>query len=817
MAFPVQLVLDPSNFIREHIKPAGGNRRDLFEGRDHAFEEHRNRLAAQVRRAAASTSTFQRSAFNVASVTLAAEGLAKTNRPASLLSPRLVPSVGTGRPAELLIQISPESLDRLAQRIDDAETVPPIKERRDPDTGRRAMLPTPSGLRCDVGIIESIKPWSPENRLRFSAVQARRWLAQSQTPTSLTVHLFNYQPGVATVGRREVFAETAALEEYERLNDRLDELGCVTTVSRIGEGEGAATYLLVGFQGDNLDEALSPLDTVLDELAGSFLVRSVSLPARLEQSQSTRTTAASSAEVPQRHHDGNYPIVAIVDGGVGSALMSWVIHTDNLIQPNHGAPTHGAHIGGLLVAGQQLNGPEIAIEPDGCLLVDLCSVPQDDDEDLLRRYYLSYEQFFNELDKAVGRAIRQTGVRVFNFSVNFQEHAPDTDGYTYETRRLDEIALKHDVVFVFSSGNLHHGNMRAEWPADENRAVQVIALSPGGLLQYPAVSLTNVSVAALNPPGVPGFLPHAPAAYSRKGPSAFGGVKPDLAHFGGCAGTNTGLKSFDPTGQVKAIVGTSYATPLVAKSIARYAQEIKGQSSRELLIGLLVHHSAVPKILDTPVLRDVARDMVGFGVPGEVHAALEGGPHSATIVFEQFIPKGRRLEFDFEWPASLVDANGRCRGSGRLTLVARPQIDTNDGFEAVRTQLDGHVLQLGANGKPKGGHFEGAKLPRAFQGKVKLKEGSLIRHALKWSAVKAYSYFSKRGRGETSRWRMTVEAQERKQGDTPEGGTRFVAILTIEDPAGKAPIFDELKASLVREGVRLQDIRAQARARPRAA
>jgi hypothetical protein len=49
----------------------------------------------------------------------------------------------------------------------------------------------------------------------------------------------------------------------------------------------------------------------------------------------------------------------------------------------------------------------------------------------------------------------------------------------------------------------------------------------------------------------------------------------------------------------------------------------------------------------------------------------------------------------------------------------------------------------------------------------------------------------------------------------PTEGTRFVAILTIEDPEGDRPVFNDVRASLLQTGVTLQDIRQAARVRPR--
>lgn len=143
----------------------------------------------------------------------------------------------------------------------------------------------------------------------------------------------------------------------------------------------------------------------------------------------------------------------------------------------------------------------------------------------------------------------------------------------------------------------------------------------------PAESLRNVAVAALNPPGLPNALAHAPARYSRRGPGLRAGVKPDLAHIGGSGSPQSplghGLFSLKPDGSTCDGCGTSYATPIVAKTAAALDQSIEGAVSRETLIGLLVHHAEMPTLLATKALSGIARHLAGFGVPPSAREILK--------------------------------------------------------------------------------------------------------------------------------------------------------------------------------------------------
>lgn len=745
MASPIQVVLNTSHFIQDFQRPPGGGSKDIYKGRNDAFRQHRDRLAAQVRSIAASGASFARSSVAAATVTLAPEALAKSNRPGSLLNPDRIPSLGTGRPAELLIQVTPQALFDLANRIEGAEIEPRMAERWDKKREELVVEPRPSKVRCDVGAIEAIEFWGASDRRTLSIDQISEWLEQPNTPSGLIVHLFSFHDS-----NREIGAEAL------RLSEQLSRLSCPTRFSRLGEGEESAWYLLIDLPPDQLGSRSDLLDKVLALLEQSFLVRHISVPARASASERATATIPKAFKLSRPQSGATYPLVAIIDGGLGPKLSHWVLGSKKIISSAHDDVEHGALIGGLLVAGQGLNSPDIAPEPDGCQLLDLCMIPREDPtQNLFRRYYSSVESFFDELERTVAEYVQQYGVRVFNFSLNYYTLRGDGGGYAYETRRLDDIAVKHDVIFVISAGNLTRGAHRPEWPADDVKALGILVLAYDDQIVAPADSLTNLAVAALNPPGVHGRVPGVPAAYSRRGPSPFGGVKPDVAHYGGCAGNgSTGLLSMADTGGIKPVQGTSFAAPLVAKALARYAQELEGHASRELLIGLLIHSCVLPAKFLSPALATISRDQVGFGVPGKVTDALDGSPHSVTIVFEQAIPKGKRLEFDFAWPKSLVTPEGKCKGRGRLTLVARPTIKTDSGHEAVRVQLDAHVLQKDKKGKSKGGHFSITNMPTALQHKEKVKESALIRHGLKWSPIKTYEFESEKGVGQSSNWRL---------------------------------------------------------------
>lgn len=138
--------------------------------------------------------------------------------------------------------------------------------------------------------------------------------------------------------------------------------------------------------------------------------------------------------------------------------------------------------------------------------------------------------------------------------------------------------------------------------------------------------------------------------------------------------------------------GTSYAAPLVAKTLAVLDTRVISPLSSEMLLGLLVHGCEIPQALQDPVLTEVARQFTGFGVPAPCEQMLQTPDHAITLVFADVLQGKRKLQFDFAWPRSLVDTQtGACKGDVRMTLVYRPILNRDFGSEFVRVNVDAYL------------------------------------------------------------------------------------------------------------------------------
>lgn len=827
---PVQIVLNADNFVASRENQPGGGNKEFFPGADQQFVAHQASIRQQleaVRRVLAESKT---DSVGYAKVSLQRSAYAKSHHPtAALFTPRRSRVVGNVGIGNLLVELTPDAVTEIETEIARAEPV--VRTERNKKSNKLEYRPT--RRRSEVGAVREIGLWSAADKRSFSAGDAVRWLSDPRTGGSYRVELFDLPQTEAMWDLLSPLKRT----QYRTFVDGLKNLGTGITAEALPPENTGRYLVMIRLAKSNkpplVRMALSPasakvpgpvdvFQTNVDQherllrfLDSSSLVRTVELSPILVQSSGTHAVgdpAAGMFAVPQRIGN-SHPIVGVVDGGVSTMLGDWVRSRWNLLAAEDRDEVHGSFIGGLLVAGRTANPHGACPEGDGCDIVDIDIFPRPESWD---HYYRGSgtELFFDELEAAIADLRARHGVRVFNLSINVMR-AVDLDQYSVEASRLDVIADRHDVIIVISAGNTDAADTRAEWVADAAQSLAVLARARNDALLVPAETLRNISVAALNPPGHASSIPHAPAGYSRRGPGLRAGVKPDLAHVGGSAASDpeidSGLFSCSPDGRRGPSRGTSFAAPQVAKALALLDSRIEGHVSRETLMALLFHRARIPTALADASLAEIARDLVGFGMPATVSEMLEGDDHEITLVFASRLHETKELRFQFPWPPSLVGENGSCRGTARLTLVATPPVNPAFGAELVRVNVEA-VLQQ-EHGESFKSRLKAAYLPHAVEtGSL---EADLIQHSLKWSHAKVFQGRWPRGIGKSSNWRLAISYLTRDGEVLPPSGVPFTAILTIADLERVKPVFNEVRQSLQAAGVRVNDIRTAARVMPR--
>lgn len=827
---PIQVVLDIRRFQDERVRKGFLGAKEFFEGEDAAFVAHKKKIQHSLVAVSKSLTSSSAGSIGFVRVRMREVALAKSHRPvASLFPPAFTPTLGSSNVGELIVQVTPSTLARALEETRKAEDALQYK----PHKSKPGVLePAPSRSRSEVGAIESISLWSSADRRAFDTAAAIHWFSTRAVPRAYRVDLFDSQPP----GQRQAEAEYyQAGDIASNLQQMLDEelaCGYAATVFKPDLKSMSRMYIwlfddpsirfIVGrpHLRKVLDGAKEPtLDpsahrSLLSLLENHPAVRRISLPTNLRPDAATEQTSLP-APVPLRFaskthrfsaplENASYPVVGIIDGGIGHLPPEWVVHKASYVAPAHADASHGSEIGALLIDGQSLNGPVVCPEPDGCWLADLALIPEVDNFDA---YYRSDLDLIAQLEQEVQEASAAAKTRVFSFSHNIEEPPGGNPTYTELSHGLDRIARENDVIFVLSAGNAGATKGRKEWTDSQVAVLTNLASCSGDRITAPADSVLNVAVGSVNPPQIAGAISGAPARYSRRGPGFMQLVKPDVAHYGGvCATTNmqTGLLSVGEGNVVRYVHGTSFSAPLVAKALARFDLITLGALPREALIALLIHGAQVPPCLAGFDKSDIIRNLVGFGIPVNAQEMINGSAHAATLVFyDQMMPK-KDLFFGFDWPQSLV-VDGKCRGKATLTLVYSPPISDAYESELIRVNLDASLQQM----NPKTGKHVKKCVDTFSDGGTDsgAKEKELMEDGLKWGVVKQSQYFSKNGTGKSSDWRIALKYLLRTDEVFPEEGVPFAMILTITDEDAEAPVYQDMKIGLSARQVFTGDIR----------
>ncbi|MBL0729672.1 S8 family peptidase [Piscinibacter sp. HJYY11] len=820
---PIQVVLEPRGFQEERVRQPGGRPKEFFEGNDAGFVAHRRKIQQSLLSVGQTLQSSSASKVGFLRVRMRDSALAKSHRPTQHLFPAVhMPAVGSRGMGELIIQVTPRGI---AHALDQSSRAEDTLEYRPKKNKPDELEPNPSRQRSEVGAIDSVALWSPADRRQFDATQAISWFGTRAVPRAYRIDLFDKR-------RPE---NRSAAHEYDKAGDAVADLHAklyelnssfVATTYRPDVISMSRMYIWL-LDAPSMRRIVSPKDLqaafgeapsfsldsrahreLLSLLESHPAVRRISLPADLKPGASAATPATLPLHKFSTPLKGaKYPVVGVIDGGMDPSLKPWIVHASNYVAPHHADISHGSEIGALLVDGQLLNGRDVCPEPDGCWLADLALLPQDH---MFSMYHRSELHLVDLIEQEVVDAKAATGARVFCFSHNLDEPPGGTPIYTDLSHGLDWIARKHDVLFVVSAGNAPHvSSKRREWTANKISVLTNLASSQSDRVTAPADSVLSIAVGAINPPNVAGTVAGAPARYSRRGPGLMKLVKPDVAHFGGVCDSSSpamsGLLSATIGGQQKFVHGTSYSAPLVAKALARYDQVTLNTLPREALTALLIHGAQVPQCLATYDRSSIVRDMVGFGVPVNAQDLINGSPHSSTLLFYDDMMPSKDLFFAFDWPRSLV-TDGKCRGKATLTLVYTPPISDAFETEMVRINLEA-VLQ---RRNPKTGTYD-KDCEDTFSSDGGTSAGAmekeLIEDGLKWGVVKQTQFYSKRGKGSSSDWRIWVKYLERSGESFPLEGVPFAMLLTISDIQQQEPIYQDMRIGLSARDVLTGDIR----------
>lgn len=411
---------------------------------------------------------------------------------------------------------------------------------------------------------------------------------------------------------------------------------------------------------------------------------------------------AASLEDLSVEPEAGVPIGVIDDAIAAHPLLDGLVASRRAFPPAHDWQPPGQH--GTMVAGLALFGEfETALRerrplrPRG--VVHQARVLEPDPTIPRATRFAPTVTAHQAIEQAIETLHGEEGVRVFNLSVN------DPDAYSGPhvgliTERLDELIRELDIIVVISAGNQRADARNASMASGHHAAdaYPLYLMHPSARIAEPATAALALTVGALSRFDAPQTHrgearvgDHAIAAareiapFSRTGPGAFKGVKPELVDIGGnWVVTDTGtLDTENPgvgvislgvnqSGRLFSMAtGTSFAAPLVAR-LAAAIWAAYPDASANLVRALVGIAARTPD----PVVNqfgdaDERLRAAGYGQPRTDLAIASGGPR-VVMVFDGELPTDTAAVHPIPIPESF--ARGRAERRIAISLAYDPPV-----------------------------------------------------------------------------------------------------------------------------------------------
>jgi hypothetical protein len=706
-------------------------------------------------------------------VKLIPKAAAKSHRPEYLFSPQSCPIVGAGKLGELFVKATPDGLQNLVDIIENNDSDRIVKE-----------------LSC----VETIEPITAT--YRRSGLEARDVLRRSPRGKQgfvTRVRLFNFGADSEQKWLVEDFENTCRNNQLRLRSDG-------------GYSHSSFTYAI---QCRNVGD--------IETLSRIIGVRSIA-PMPLIRTLRPRMFSPKPLPILPTADDitGEFPVVVVVDTGISSevpGLESWVVGRQTEVAPEYRNSDHGTFVAGLICWGGQLNPTIAGLDAIPCGVFDLQVIPNADPAkgDTLP---LLESEFLVSLEAALRQY--SNSYKVWNLSVS-TENVCSLDEFSVLAEELDNFQEHYNVSFVISAGNYDTPPL-LDFPRAD-RHIEV------GRITSPADSVLGITVGAVSHVDYKknGPKEHQPSAFSRHGAGPNYVIKPDLIHYGGSCSTDlshcAGIRLVNGKGSAEDL-GTSFATPLVARTLAQIYHHVTPTPSSVLARALLTHHARDPRTESR--VPDGDENFFGFGLPTPVPYCLECTPHTSTLVFDDVLRPGYFLEWDdFPYPPSF-HRDGRYFGEIWMTVAFAPARGARWGTEYCETHIDAHfgvyrTQRSRETGqlKPKP-QFVGL-VPPEHKNPGLLYESYQVEKLRKWAPVRTYyGHLGPSGqRGD--RWRLKVQLLTRHGIEDEEAfkPQAFSLILTISDPESTVQVYDEM-AQIIRNRFQSQNLTLRSVARVRA-
>lgn len=517
-----------------------------------------------------------------------------------------------------------------------------------------------------------------------------------------------------------------------------------------------------------------------------------------------------------------YQTVGVLDTGIKPIghLSPWLLDEEHVNYPEEYADrSHGTAVASIIEYSDDLNGTDICSTSGVNLFSALV--------------YPSQKIYPEDLVDHIREAIeRNPDIKIWNMSLGEDEQS-DLDSFSEFGMALDNIQDENNVLIIKSAGNCHNfekglPKQRISKSADSVRAITVGSIA-GTQEEYDYAEI------------------NMPSPFTRVGPGPASIIKPDLVFYGGNAGMHDGhrvehgVRTFDLNDEDVRHAGTSFSTPVVTRIVADLAYLMQEEFDPLLLRALTIHHAKYPAGIQMKMAEKV--NQMGFGVPVKATDILYNSPDEITLILRDSLERGSFIEmFNFPYPTSLVDENGFFRGQIILTLVNKSLVDDKQAGEYCQSNIDvlfgtyetekerdtdkptiKNPLGLDVNKNILNDGLYSARSKGIHPMTGFERECILVKYGKKFHPVKKYAVdLAEMTPAEREKWlpanrkwylkieglfRDFVEKDAAKK--DYELSQEFCMILTIRDPLGEAPVYDEVTQQLTQENFVHHDVRVR--------
>lgn len=561
------------------------------------------------------------------------------------------------------------------------------------------------------------------------------------------------------------------------------------TIYRVSVDSAEELDLLSEFEGVYTIEKMLPIEVSLDSLFEPVGVN---------------------VKKPDPHN--SYPTVGVLDTGIASNnyLKDWKLSDSFTSYPDeYKDQSHGTFVSGIIEYGDELNGKSYT-SLLGVNLFDATVYPD------VKKQSIYVDDLVEHIREAIER---NNNIKVWNLSLGTRDES-SLDEFSDFGMALDNIQDENNVLIIKSAGNCT--NFQYQLPKSR--------------ISKSADSVRSVVVGSLaDKQGTNDYAePDTPSPFTRVGPGPSSIIKPDLVFYGGNAGMDngtlctTGVPSFTPDGKIAYNVGTSFSTPWVSRMAAELSYLMNEEFDPLLIRALLIHNAKYPSGCSMNMADKVKQ--MGFGMPSSVNDMLYNSSDEITLILRDTLEKGSFIEmFDFPFPSSLIDENGYFCGQIILTLVTKSLIDDKQAGEYCQSNIDVFFGTYETEkdrdtSKPMIKNAKGIDeahnvlLDNCYSSRAKgvhprtgfERECTLVKYGKKFHPVKKYAIDlsdmtpsnKERILGKDRKWYLKIEGLYRdfiEQDSIINNyqlSQEYCLLLTIRDPNGKAPVYDEVAQQL---------------------